>query len=99
MSSRGCMKAKMGTEYIHFHKANDDRNMGCFSKCGGGEGGKGDAVVGKGGQEVWRFRLAQSNQMPIFTQGVLASSLQLYLLVAERSSIVFCTSYILCGRC
>ena len=37
----------MGTEYIHFHKANDDRNMGCFSKCGGGEGGKGTLWWGK----------------------------------------------------
>src|SRR5271156_361356 len=37
----------MGTEYIHFHKANDDRNMGCFSKCGGGEGGKGTLWGGK----------------------------------------------------
>jgi hypothetical protein len=40
MSSKGLHEIEMGTEYIHFHKANDDRSMGLFFKCGGGEGGK-----------------------------------------------------------
>jgi hypothetical protein len=38
------------------------------------------------------------NQMPISTQEILASSLQLYLLVAGRSSALFCAFYILCGQ-
>jgi hypothetical protein len=59
MSSKGLHESEMGTEYIHFHKANDDRSMGLFFKCGGGEGGKGDAVVGKEDKSL-EFRLAQS---------------------------------------
>ena len=51
MVSKGLHESEMGTEYIHFHIANDDRNMSRFSNAGEVKGGKGDAAVGKGGQE------------------------------------------------
>jgi len=93
MSSRGCVKAKWERSISIFTKQMTTVTLAVFQNAGGDEGGR------CSGERVWRFRLAQSNQMPIFTQEDLASSLQLYLLVAGRSSIVFCASCILCGRC
>lgn len=96
--AKGLHESKMGTEYIHFHKATDDRSMGLFFKCGGGEGGMVTLWWGKEDKSL-EFRLPQSkNQMPISTQEILASSLQLYLLVAGRSSALFCAFYILYGH-
>jgi hypothetical protein len=49
--AKGLHESEMGTEYIHFHKAIDDRSMGGVFSNAGEVKGKGDAVVGKGGQE------------------------------------------------
>src|SRR5271156_2944936 len=98
MSSRGCMKAKWERSISIFTKQMTTVTWAVFQNAGEAKGERG-RCGGERRTRVWRFRLAQSNQMPIFTQEVLASSLQLYLLVAGRSSIVFCASCILCGRC
>jgi hypothetical protein len=91
------MKAKWELSISIFTKQPTTVAWGCFSNAGEVKG-KGDAVVGKGGQEFGVPTSSVKIQLPISTQEILASSSQLYLLVAGRSSALFCAFYILCGQ-